>query len=158
MYIYSHLTLHIPIPIMPSIRAPLFPVMLNIRRTENNVASTSSDPQWQPVIGIVAGFLSILLAVYILHFLFQLHASGVPHALEHALPSGTRRVVTQSGTSGSWPDLSRPAPPPYTARSTIPPAYTVTIPPRSLQGVPVRFSRNYRPPPRRHVDEPISRG
>lgn len=145
---------------MPSIRAPLFRVMLNIPRTENNVASTGSELQWQPVIGIVVGFLSIMLAVYIIHSLFHLHASGVPRALEHFLPSGTRRAVTQSETSGHWPDLLRPAPSPpsYTAGSTSPPAYTVTMPPRSLQGVPVRFSRNSRPPPRRHVDEPISRG
>jgi hypothetical protein len=70
---------------MPSIHAPVFHAMLNIRRTENNVAPTSSDLQWKPVIGILAGFLSILLAVYILHVLFQFHASGVPHRVASEL-------------------------------------------------------------------------
>ncbi|KAG1720769.1 hypothetical protein EDB19DRAFT_548478 [Suillus lakei] len=151
---------------MPPIRAPLLRVMLNIRRTEDNAASTD-DLQWQPVIGIIAGFLSILLAVYLLHVLLHFHASGFPRrVLEFILPSGTHRVshsVTESETSGSSPDLARVAslapPPPYTARSTAaPPLYTVTVPPRSLQGGPVRYPRNYRPPPRRHVEEPISRG
>ncbi|KAG1719000.1 hypothetical protein EDB19DRAFT_769167 [Suillus lakei] len=149
---------------MSPIRAPLLRVMLNIRGAENNAAPTS-DLQWQPVIGIIVGFLSILLAVYLLHVLFQLHASGVPRrVLGYVLPSGTRRAsrsVTESETSGSSPDLSRAAspvpPPPYTARSTTAPPYTLTAPPRSLQGGPVRYAQNCRPPPRRHVDEPISR-
>ncbi|KAG2114248.1 uncharacterized protein F5147DRAFT_770242 [Suillus discolor] len=147
---------------MPSIRAPFLRVILNTRLTENNAAPTSSDLQWQPVIGIVAGFLSILLAVYLLHLLFQFHASGIsPRIPGYVLPSGTRRVshsVTESERSGSWPDLSSPAPPPYTARSIAAPLYTITVPPRSLQGGPVRYLRNYRPPLRHHVDEPISRG
>ncbi|KAG1810887.1 uncharacterized protein BJ212DRAFT_1525903 [Suillus subaureus] len=126
---------------MPPVRPLLLRVTLNLPRTENNAATATSDLQWQPVIGIVAGFLSILLAVYLLHSLFQFHTSGVPHrVLRYILPSGTRRVshsVTESETSGSWADLSSsasPAPPPYTARSIAIPLYTVTVPPRSLQG------------------------
>ncbi|KAG1884048.1 hypothetical protein F4604DRAFT_1919872 [Suillus subluteus] len=151
---------------MPPVRVPSFRVILNFRRTENNAATTTSDLEWQPVIGIVAGFLSILLAVYLLYLLFQLHASGVPHrVLGYVLPSGTRRVshsVTERQTSGSWPELSNPTipapPPPYTPRLIAAPLNTVTVPPRSLQGGPVHYPRNYPPPPRRHVDEPISRG
>ncbi|KAG1854057.1 hypothetical protein C8R48DRAFT_776832 [Suillus tomentosus] len=148
---------------MPLVRAPLLRVMLSTRLAENNAAPSSSDLQWQPVIGIVAGFLSILLAVYLLHLLFQIHVSGIsPRILGYVFPSGARRVshaVTDSGTSGSWPDFSSPAPPPpYTARSIAAPLYTITVPPRSLQGGPVRHPPNYLPPPRRHVDEPISRG
>jgi len=41
---------------MPSVRTPLFRVMPNFRRTDNNAATTTDDLQWQPVIGIVAGF------------------------------------------------------------------------------------------------------
>jgi hypothetical protein len=145
------------------VRAPLFHIMPNFRRTDNNAATTTDDLQWQPVIGIIAGFLAILLAVYLLHMLFQFHASGVPHRIL-GLPSGTRRVshsATESETSGSWPNLSRPAgppPPPYTARLDAIPLYTVTVPPRSFQSGPVRYPPNYLSPPRRHVDEPISRG
>lgn len=155
---------------MSPFRAPLLRVMLNFRRDDNNAASTNSDLQWQPVIGIAVGFLSILLAVCLLHFLLQFHASSVLHrVLGYVLPSGARRAshsVTEGETLGSWPDLLSPArpaplppppPPPYTARSTAPPLYTVTVPPRSLQGSPLRYPRDYRPP-RRHVDEPISRG
>lgn len=150
---------------MPSIRAPPFHVMFIVRRTENNVVPTS-NVQWQPVIGIIAGFLSILLAIYLIHLLFEFHASGFPRrVLGYVLPSGTRRVshsVTESESSGSSLDLSSPASPatlpPYTARSSPAPLYTVAVPPRSLRGGPVRYSRNYRPGPRRHVDEPISRG
>lgn len=156
------LTLHLLI--MPPVRVA---VMLNFRRTENSAVTTTSDLQWQPVIGIVAGFLSILLAVFLLYLLFQLHASGVPHRVfGYVLPSGTRRVshsVTENETPGSWPGLSSPAspapPPPYTARLTAASLYTnLTVPPRSLQGRPVHYPGNYPPPPRRHVDEPISRG
>ncbi|KAG2038846.1 hypothetical protein BDR03DRAFT_285777 [Suillus americanus] len=155
---WMRLTLHLLI--MPPVRVA---VMLNFRRTENNAATTTSDLQWQPVIGIVAGFLSILLAVFLLYLLFQFHASGVPHRVfGYVLPSGTRRVshsVTGNERSGSRPDLSSPAPPPpYTARLTAASLYTnLTVPPRSLQGRPVHYPGNY-PPPRRHVDEPISRG
>jgi hypothetical protein len=138
---------------MTPARTPLLRVMLNFRRTENNAATTTSGLQWQPVISIVAGFLSILFAVYFLHMLFQFHASG---SLHHIL--GTRRVshpATEHETSGSWPDLSSPAgPPPYTAT----PLPTVTVPPRSLQDGPVRYPPNYLSPPRRHVDETMSRG
>ncbi|KAG1899661.1 uncharacterized protein F5891DRAFT_391046 [Suillus fuscotomentosus] len=65
------------ISIMPPVRAPLLRVMLSTRLAENNAAPSSSDLQWQPVIGIVAGFLSILLAVYLIHLLFQIHVSGI---------------------------------------------------------------------------------
>lgn len=41
---------------MPPVRAPLLRVMLSTRLAENNAAPSSSDLQWQPVIGIVAGF------------------------------------------------------------------------------------------------------
>ncbi|KAG2130773.1 uncharacterized protein EDB93DRAFT_1255753 [Suillus bovinus] len=145
---------------MSPVCSPLSRVMLNIRLAENNAAPTNSDLQWQPVIGIVAGFLSILLAVYLIHALFQCHASGVfPRILGHALPSGTRRIhsVTESEMSGSWPELSSSAPPPYTARPIATPLYAITAPPRSLQSGPVRYSQNL-PPLRRHVDETISRG
>ncbi|KAG2359677.1 hypothetical protein BDR07DRAFT_195329 [Suillus spraguei] len=171
------LTLHILV--MPPFRAPVPRVMLNFPRTENNATPTTGDLEWQPVIVTIAIFLSILLAVYLLHLLFDFHASGVPHrvlseslcsflkyiyilAPAYVIRPGTRlvsRSFTENETSGSWPNLSSPAipaPPPYTARSTTAPFYPVTVPSRSLQGGPVRSARNY-VAPRHHVED-ISRG
>lgn len=155
------LTLHILV--MPPFRAPVPRVMLNFPRTENNATPTTGDLEWQPVIVTIAIFLSILLAVYLLHLLFDFHASGVPHrVLTYVIRPGTRlvsRSFTENETSGSWPNLSSPAipaPPPYTARSTTAPFYPVTVPSRSLQGGPVRSARNY-VAPRHHVED-ISRG
>ncbi|KAG2069245.1 hypothetical protein BDR04DRAFT_713976 [Suillus decipiens] len=148
---------------MSPIRAPVLRIGLNFPRTEKNAASTTGDLEWQPVIGIVAGFLSILLAFCLLHLLFHFHASGVPNRiLGYVLPSGTRvdsHSVTASETPSSRPDLSSsasPPPPPYTARSIAAPPYTVTVPPTSLQDGLVRYHLS--PPSRSHVEELISRG
>lgn len=138
---------------------------MNIRRAQDNTAP-ADNLQWQPVIGIIVGFLSILLAVYFLHLLFQFHASGVPlRALAYVLPSSLLRAshpVTEIDASDSFPDLSRAAslapPPPYTARSTTDPFHAITVPPPSFQGRPAHHLRSSRPPPRRHVDDLISRG
>ncbi|KAG2128682.1 hypothetical protein DEU56DRAFT_503799 [Suillus clintonianus] len=149
---------------MPYIHAPHFHITINVRRAQDNTTPTG-DFQWQTVIGIIVGFLSILLAVYLLHLLFQFHASGVPRrTFEYVLPSSILRAshsVTEPDVSGSFPDIprttSRAPPPPYTARSNTAPLPAITAPPPSFQGGPARHPRSSRPSPRRHVDDLISR-
>ncbi|KAG1739458.1 uncharacterized protein EDB91DRAFT_1082394 [Suillus paluster] len=146
---------------MPPLRTPLFAIAMNVRRAEKNAGGL----QWQLVIGIVAGFLSILSVIYLLHLLFQPRLNIHRRVFGYVLPLGNHRAsnsVTESETSNSSPDLSMAAtpalPPPYTARPTTASFYAVPIPPQSHQREPVRHPRKCHPAPRRHVDEPIARG
>ncbi|KAG0701885.1 hypothetical protein DFH29DRAFT_534227 [Suillus ampliporus] len=154
---------------MPPLRASFSAIVMNERRTEDNAAPTGGL-QWQLVIGIVAGFLSILLVVYLLHLLSQSRALGFPRRVLDVLPLGNHRAsnsVTQaeSGTSNPSFNLSRAAtpappapPPPYTARPTTASFHAVAVPPYSLPRQPVRQPRKCCPAPRHHVDEPVARG